>query len=59
MKTTNNLFGISVEGAYGTDNSYGVTAEVDYKEMLIVEASHGVNNGVTNNSIAGKVKFRF
>jgi hypothetical protein len=27
--------------------------------MLIVEASHGVNNGVTNNSIAGKVKFRF
>jgi len=53
------LFGVSVEGAYGTDNSYGVTAEVDYKEMLIVEASHGVNNGVTNNSIAGKVKFRF
>jgi hypothetical protein len=55
----NNLFGVSVEGAYGTDNSYGVTAEVDYKEMLIVEASHGVNNGVTNNSIAGKVKFKF
>jgi hypothetical protein len=53
------LFGVSVEGAYGTDNSYGVTAEVDYKEMLIVEASHGVNNGVTNNSIAGKVKFKF
>jgi hypothetical protein len=53
------LFGVSVEGAYATDNSYGVTAEVDYKEMLIVEASHGVNNGVTNNSIAGKVKFRF
>ncbi len=53
------LFGVSVEGAYGTDNSYGVTAEVDYKEMLIIEASHGVNNGVTNNSIAGKVKFRF
>ena len=54
-----NLFGVSVEGAYGTDNSYGVTAEVDYKEMLIVGASHGVNNGVTNNSITGKVKFRF
>ncbi len=53
------LFGVSVEGAYGTDNSYGVTAEVDYKEMLIIEASHGLNNGVTNNSIAGKVKFRF
>jgi len=53
------LFGMSVEGAYATDNSYGVTASVDYKEMLIVEGSHGVNNGVTNNSIAGKVKFRF
>jgi len=53
------LFGISIDGAYGTDNSYGVTASVDYKEMLIIEGSHGVNNGVTNNSIAGKVKFRF
>ena len=55
----NNVFGVSVDGAYGTDNSYGVTATVDYKEILIVEASHGVNDGVTNNSIAGKVKFRF
>jgi hypothetical protein len=53
------LFGVSVDGAYGTDSSYGVTASVDYKEMLIIEGSHGVNNGVTNNSIAGKVKFRF
>ena len=53
------LFGVSVEGAYATDSSYGVTASVDYKEMLIVEGSHGVNNGITNNSIAGKVKFRF
>jgi hypothetical protein len=53
------LFGVSVEGAYATDSSYGATASVDYKELLIVEASHGVNNGVTNNSIAGKVKFRF
>jgi len=53
------LFGVSVEGAYATDNSYGVTASVDYKEMLIVEGTHGVNDGVTNNSIAGKVKFRF
>ena len=54
-----NLFGVSVEGAYATDNSYGVTASVDYKEMLIVEGTHGVNDGVTNNSIAGKVKFKF
>ena len=55
----NNLFGVSVEGAYGTDSSYDVTASVDYKEMLFVEGSHGVNNGVTNNSVAAKVKFRF
>ena len=55
----NDVFGVSVDGAYGTDNSYGVTAEVDYKEMLIVEASHSVNNGVTNNSVGAKVKFRF
>lgn len=54
-----NLFGIGVEGAYATDNSYGVNASVDYKELLIVEASHSVNSGVINNSIAGKVKFRF
>ncbi len=54
-----NLFGASVEGAYGTDSSYDITASVDYKEMLIIEGSHGVNGGITNNSIAGKVKFRF
>ncbi len=53
------LFGVSVEGSYGTDSSYGVTAAVDYKEMLFVEGSHGVNNGVTNNSVAAKVKFKF
>jgi len=53
------LFGISVEGAYATDSSYGVSASVDYNKMLFVEGSHGVNNGVTNNSVAAKVKFKF
>jgi hypothetical protein len=53
------LFGISVEGAYATDNSYGVSASVDYKEILFIEGSHGVNGGVTNNSVAAKVKFKF
>jgi hypothetical protein len=53
------LFGVSVEGAYATDNSYGVSASVDYKEMLFIEGSHGVNGGVTNNSVAAKVKFKF
>jgi hypothetical protein len=55
----NDVFGVSVEGAYATDNSYGVSASVDYKEILFIEGSHDVNGGVTNNSIAGKVKFRF
>ena len=55
----NNVFGVSVEGAYGTDSSYGVSASVDYKQVLFIEGSHDVNGGVTNNSIAGKVKFRF
>ena len=53
------LFGVSVDGAYVTDSSYGVTASLDYKEMVFVEGSHGVNNGVTNNSVAAKFKFRF
>jgi hypothetical protein len=52
-------FGVSVDGAYGTDNSYGVTAAINYNEFLFVEGSHGVSDGVTTNSIAGKVKFRF
>ena len=53
------LFGVSVEGAYGTDSSYGVSASVDYKEILFVEGSHGLNGGVTNNSVAAKIKFKF
>jgi len=52
-------FGVSADGAYGTDNSYGVTAAIDYNQFLFVEGSHGVSDGVTTNSIAGKVKFRF
>jgi hypothetical protein len=54
-----NVFGISVDGSYGTDNSYGVTASLDYKEMLFIEGSYGVADGVTTNSVAAKVKFRF
>ena len=53
------VFGISVDGSYGTDNSYGVTGSLDYKEVLFIEGSYGVADGVTTNSIAGKVKFRF
>ena len=53
------VFGVSVDGAYSTDNSYGVTAALDYKEVLFVEGSYGVADGVTTNSVAAKVKFRF
>ena len=53
------VFGVSVDGSYGTDNSYGVTGSLDYKEVVFIEGSHGVADGVTTNSIAGKVKFRF
>jgi cytochrome c5 len=52
-------FGVSVDGSYATDNSYGVTAALDYKEVLFVEGSYGVADGVTTNSVAAKVKFRF
>ena len=53
------VFGISVDGSYSTDNSYGVTGSLDYKEVLFIEGSYGVSDGVTTNSVAGKVKFRF
>ena len=53
------VIGLSVEGSYGTDNSYGVVAAVDYKEVIFIEGSHIVADDVTNNSVAAKVKFRF
>ena len=53
------VIGMSVEGSYATDNSYGVTASIDYKEALYIEGSHTVADGLTNNSVAAKVKFRF
>jgi hypothetical protein len=53
------LFGVSVETSYATDGSYGASASVDYNEVIFVEGSHGVNGGVTSNSVSGKIKFRF
>jgi hypothetical protein len=55
----NDAFGISIDGAYGTDNSYGVTGSLDYREVVFIEGSHDVNGGITTNSVAAKVKFRF
>jgi hypothetical protein len=53
------LIGVSVEGSYATDNSYSATAGIDIKEVLYVEGTHSVADGLTNNSVAAKVKFRF
>ena len=53
------VIGLSVEGSYATDNSYSATAGVDLKEVLYVEGTHSVADGLTNNSVAAKIKFRF
>jgi len=55
----NDAFGISVDGSYGTDNSYGVAGSLDYREVVFVEGSHDVADGITTNSVVAKVKFRF
>lgn len=53
------LIGMSVEGSYATDNSYDVIAAVDLNQVIYLEGSHANIDGVTNNSVAAKVKFRF
>jgi len=53
------LIGMSVEGSYATDNSYDVVAAVDLNQVIYIEGSHGNVDGVTNNTVAAKVKFRF
>ena len=51
--------GFGVEGLYRTDSSYQVKASLDYNKFLFVEGTHGKFDGVTTNSVSGKVKFRF
>lgn len=53
------LIGVAVEGSYATDNSYEVVSAIDVKQVVFIEGSHGMIDGVTNNSVAAKVKFRF
>jgi hypothetical protein len=55
----NDMFGVSVEGSYATDNSVEVAASVDYKEMVFIEGVHQIADGVSNTAVAAKVKFRF
>jgi len=53
------LIGLSVEGSYATDNSYEVLSAIDVNKVVFVEGSHSSYDGMTNNSVAAKVKFRF
>jgi len=55
----NDMFGVSVEGSYATDNSVEVAASVDYKEMVFIEGVHQILNGVSNTAVAAKFKFKF
>jgi len=53
------LFGVSIEGSYATDNAIEASATVDYKEMIIIQGVHQINNGVSNTAVSANVKFRF
>jgi hypothetical protein len=53
------LFGVSVEGSYATDNSAEVSATVDYKEMVFIQGIHQIADGVSNTAVSANVKFRF
>ena len=53
------LFGLSVEGSYATDNSIEASAILDYKEIVSIQGVHQINNGVSNTAVSANVKFRF
>ncbi len=53
------MFGVSVEGSYATDNSVEVAASVDYKEMVFIEGVHQIADGISNTAVSAKVKFKF
>ena len=53
------FMGVTLEASYATDSSYEVVGGIDINKFLFVEGSHSSADGVSNNSVAGKVKFRF
>ena len=53
------LFGLSIEGSYATDNSIEASATLDYKEIVSIQGVHQINNGVSNTAVSANVKFRF
>ena len=54
-----NLFGLSVEGSYATDNAIEASATLDYREVISLQGVHQINNGVSNTAVSANVKFRF
>jgi len=55
----NNLFGVSLEGSYATDNAIEASATLDYKEVVFIQGVHQIADGVNNTAVSANVKFRF
>ena len=53
------FIGVTLEASYATDSSYEVVGGIDVNKLLFVEGSHSSAGGVSNNSVAANVKFRF
>jgi hypothetical protein len=53
------LFGVTVGGSYETSGLVEANASVDYKEMVVIEGIHQINDGVSNTVVSAKLKFKF
>ncbi len=53
------IFGVSVGGSYETSGMIEANASVDYKEMVVIEGIHQINDGVSNTVVSAKLKFKF
>jgi len=53
------LFGVTVGGSYQTSGLIEASASVDYKEMVVIEGIHQINDGVSNTAVSAKLKFKF
>jgi hypothetical protein len=53
------LFGVTVGGSYETSGMIEASTSVDYKEMVVIEGIHQINDGVSNTAVSAKLKFKF
>jgi uncharacterized protein with beta-barrel porin domain len=53
------LFGVNVSGTYATDNSIEVAGGVDVGEVIFIDGVHQISDGMRNNLVSAKVKFKF